>query len=414
MMSLLAVMLVASACQSTPDYEIQSGPGVIGDGTVAPRATISGTTDTTLVPPTTTTTTTLPEVIVEPPSGEWRRTNPDLGGLLVITRDMIWDGEAFYILTRIGFGDVIVWRSPDGIEWTEHSQIGTSGTTDGPGELVAVAGQLIAAGYRDGVATVWIDEGTTPWREVEVGLGGIRSLVYFNGTFVALGTSAVQQFDRDPPQLSSHAVIWTSWDAETWTEAAGVEVFGEDSYAAGLVEGPAGLLTVVFEPTDGPLASVSAVVTSSNGVDWTANQPVGLDLSQVDGLAGGPDGYAVRGLGSPILRSADGINWNPLLFDPSPVPADGFPYPGRMALFQGQLVMAGGVFVDPQDSYNYMLPRVWIHLGQGQWADLGASEWFDNHGIAYEMVAGDDRLVVHGEGVIEGWGIFTFVPDTSD
>ena len=54
MMSLLAVMLVASACQSTTEFEVNTDLEVFGDGTVGPRATISGTTDTTSAPSTTT------------------------------------------------------------------------------------------------------------------------------------------------------------------------------------------------------------------------------------------------------------------------------------------------------------------------------------------------------------------------
>ncbi|MEE9206378.1 MAG: hypothetical protein V3U50_05285 [Acidimicrobiia bacterium] len=412
--------LIVSACDAATTDTVTTPPSTTATTTV--EVSTSATQVPTTSTSTTTSTTTGSEQIVEPPSGEWLRTNPDLGGLIVDTRDMIWDGEAFYLLTRIGFGDVIIWQSSDGIEWTEHSQIGTAGTLDGPGELVSVAGHLIAAGHRDGVATVWIDEGTTPWREVEVGQGAIRSLVNFKGTYVALGTSAVHEFasGAPPPPPPRHAVIWTSWDAETWTQVAGAEMFGDDSYAVGLLEGPAGLLTIGFDRLAPSDMRAVMVVTSTNGTEWTSHEPVGLDLAQADGLTGGPDGYAVRGGASPILRSVDGIHWNPLLFDQSLVPEGAFrafAYPGRMASFQGQLVTAGGVRVKPEGSEgNFMLPRVWIHLGQGVWADLGAGEWFDRPGVTYEMVAGDDRLVVHGEteGEDDDWALFTFVPDESE
>jgi len=110
------------------------------------------------VDPTTATTVTLP--VPAPITGSWSQTNPDLGGLLVQVRDLIWDGEAFYLLLRVGFGDLIVWRSAEGIQWDQYSQIGTSGTLDGPWHLVSADGRLLAGDFplrQLRMVQVWID-----------------------------------------------------------------------------------------------------------------------------------------------------------------------------------------------------------------------------------------------------------------
>jgi hypothetical protein len=360
--------------------------------------------------PTTATTVTLP--VPAPITGSWSQTNPDLGGLLVQVRDLIWDGEAFYLLLRVGFGDLIVWRSAEGIQWDQYSQIGTSGTLDGPWHLVSADGRLLAGGRRGLVPTVWIEDGANRWREVEVApSGAILGLIEYRDRFVAVGhVPAWDEGTEAPP--ARHGVIWVSSDAETWTEVAGVETFGNDSYPSDLVEGPSGLLTISVQGMFGPSGPATRrVVTSGDGVDWIVRDPVGLALTQVDTVSGTSSGYLAMGsFDLPVLHSEDGIEWSPV-FSALPESA-GTPRINDAELFRDQLVVSGSVFVDPGGgAFNYSLPAVWVYLGDDRWTPLGAAEWFDEPGYTYRIVTAPDRLIVVGEHGGDDWALFTFVVD---
>ena len=417
--AILGVILIASACNSSTSTTATapSLPPATSTSVAAPQAPAA-----TIAPSSTTSTPTtsitLPEVVADPPSGQWLRTNPDLGGLIVDTRDMIWDGENFYLLTRIGFGDVIVWESPDGVEWTEHSQIGTAGTVDGPFELTSTSGRLIAAGRRGTTATVWVDEGEQGWAEVEVGPGTIDHLVFFMGNYLALGRASAFP---EPGQSRSdnNPLSWRSWDGYTWTETVGAEFFESVAWTAGLVVGPAGLLTVAVADTDHN--PVSAVVTSTNGIDWVFHQPTDLDtLMQVDSITGTETGYAAYGLladsteapspYSPILWSPDGINWEAL---GSPDGSDSeWIWPGWLGTFGDYIVLSGQINIGDESH-----PRVWAYRGDGLWTVLGTGDWYNEPGAASAMVSGNGRLIVRaqiGGPATDPWSIFTFVPDTSD
>ena len=405
---LLAAALAMTACDSAATEAVTAPSSSSSTATTA-VATSQAPTSTREA----TTTTTAPEAIVEPPSGEWLRTNPDLGGLIVDTRDMIWDGENFYILTRIGFGDVIVWQSSDGIEWTEHSQIETAGTLDGPQELTSVSGQLIAAGWRGSTATAWVDEGEGGWVEVEMGPGVIDELVFFRGNYIALGRAF---FHPEPEQTRNDniPVIWSSWDGYTWTRTTRAESFDSaGDFARGLVEGPAGLLTVIFtygDPQGDPQSVVSAVATSEDGINWVTDQPTGLEMGQVDAIAGSDTTYFVFGHPSQnTLISSDGIRWDALT---NPDGSDSERVARQsLATFGDYLVLSGAVYGD-----NESHPRVWAYRGGGLWGVLGVGDWYSEPGHAFEMVSGNGRLVVRVTTGQEGdnWAIYTFVPDWSD
>ena len=350
------------------------------------------------------------------PTGTWQQTNPDLGGLYVQVRDLIWDGEAFYVLTRVGFGDTNVWRSPDGITWEDYSHIGTFGTTDGPASLVSVDGRLVAAGRRDRTATVWIDEGTTPWREVGFGQGAVRDLTFYDGRYVAVGQSgAALESTLDQAAAPAHGVVWTSPDAEAWTAVAGLDVFGDDSYPSRMVDGPAGLLVIAPGGIDPRSPRHIVVATSPDGLVWTAVDATGLAITQVDAIAGNPHEYVVYGLDSPILRSTDGVVWSPVEFDDSlvsQVSGTAFPTISGLDFFGDTLIVTGAVFADPGGgAFNYALPAVWAYRDD-TWEPLGSSLWFTQPGVAYRAVAGSDRLVVWGERGTDAWALFTFVADS--
>jgi hypothetical protein len=363
--------------------------------------------------PTTATTVTLP--VPAPITGSWSQTNPDLGGLLVQVRDLIWDGEAFYLLLRVGFGDLIVWRSADGIQWDQYSQIGTSGTTDGPWHLVSAEGRLLIGGRRDLVPTVWIEEGPNSWREVTVApSGSIRALVHRQGIHVAFGTAPGWDESRpEGPPPARHAVIWASADAVTWSEVAGVELFGDDSRPQALMNGGAGLLAVAARG-DFPSESMTFVVAiSQDGTDWTVRDTTGLALSQVDATGSGATGYVIviaDGFTGVAYQSSNGTTWSPA-FGALPDAGDGV-YLSDVEWFRDRIVLSGNVYVDPGGgAFNYSLPAVWVYVGDDRWAPLGTTEWFDQPGYTYRIVTAPDRLIVIGEHGGDDWALFTFVVD---
>lgn len=347
---------------------------------------------------------------VDAPTGTWTRSNPDLGGLLVQVRDLIWDGEAFYLLTRVGFGDTSVWRSADGLAWQPWSAIGTFGTTEGPWHLASWEGRIVVGGRRGTVPTVWLGDGPDTWREVPVAESGavLDPGAWVEGKLIAVGqTPAYSEFD---PNTESHGVVWVSDDGATWTEVAGAEVFGEGSFPSRLAAGPAGLVVISTSGLRGSPGPVThSVVRSADGVTWTRHDPIGLANRQIDDLAGSPSWYlSTDGLDNALAISADGITWDSVAGDP---PAAGQAYVAGAAWFRAMIVAVGMDFIDPGGGgFNYNLPGVWIHLGGDRWEPLGTTPWFDSPGTAYRVVPGDDRLVVIGEDDNE-WALFTFVVD---
>ncbi len=356
--------------------------------------------------PTTATTVTMP--VPDLPGGTWFKTNPDLGGLIVQVRDLIWDGDAFYLLTRIGFGDLIVWRSPDGIEWVEYSQIGTSGVTEGPWHLVSTGGGLVVGGRRATVPTVWIEEGGG-WREVTVApSGAIVGLVRLGETYAALGQ--VPPAGTELAGSGPSAVIWISSDAIAWTEAAAVEASPQsDTFPIGLATGPAGLVALAIE-NDAPIGASVWAMTSRDGVEWGSPERAQLDMVQLTRLSGSAQGYFAIGIGADIYMSADGVAWTPMTSSSPEFGEDlGF---SDVETFGDLIVVSGNIFVDPGgEAFNYILPAVWVYLDEYALVPLGSADWFEEPGFAYDIVTAPDRLVVVGDTSTGDWALYTFVLD---
>jgi len=356
-----------------------------------------------------TTTTSEPPVpqptVIEPTTGRWVRTNPNLGGLLVDTRDLIWDGEAFYVLTRVGFGDVRIWRSADGLDWVEYPMFGPVGTLDGPRSLLAAGDRLIAGGHRDGIATVWVYETGSPWREIPLGPGVIRFLAEIDGRFIAFGTSAAP----GPSGLTDphHAVIWASeGDAGTWDQFAGPEVFGDDSTAAGLTTGPSGVIAL---SQSGPDLTTVAVAVSADGITWREAE-TNLPQMHILSLAEHDGGLAILSSRASVWRSTDGTEWAPTELHS----IEGSIGTQGLALLGDRLLLAGGVnYVPPGSEYNATFPRVWLTDDGSSWMHLGPTDGvFAEEGIAYMVAASTDHVVMVGEsGGPDEWAIFTFDPD---
>ncbi len=342
--------------------------------------------------------------------GTWQRTEPNLNGMSVQARDVIWEGDIrngheFHLMARVGLGEVRVWRSINGIDWAERPQLGVVGVLDGPTSLFVVDGRLMAGGDRDGVATVWIYESASPWREVSLGMiGSVRDLREFNGTFFALGSAPTPGTDAAGfPQ--THALLWATQDLETWTELAGSEMFGPTSQPIALLEDSAGLHAIA-ETTD-PDAEVpreSIVVASGDGIEWHTlpredRGAVGVVLVRTKLI---PDPESDTGW---IEHHGDAV----------------MPTPGRFgmgletAVALERLLMVGSITYQ-QDGVgsrvNY--PGLWSHTGVS-WEEIGPlSGPVAQPGSIAMWAAGEDRIVVVGQAGSkdDGWAIFSFVQES--
>ncbi|HUG74661.1 MAG TPA: hypothetical protein VMM81_03190 [Acidimicrobiia bacterium] len=379
-------------------------------------------TTTSLQAPTTTLVSTPPAFITSPLRGEWHLTHPDTGELLVVVNDMIWDGAAFYILTRLGFGDHVIWRSTDGLEWARHrtiaeaGELGITGVFSGPTELISFNGRLIAAGNANGRATAWIDDGSSPWRSVDVGEGAVMSLVSHEGQLIA---QVASPFDSAVPEVvNSKPSVWSSGDGEHWVRVAADEVFGETTWTSDLVTGPSGLLLLGFatDPEDF-FSRLTGVFRSEDGTTWSRVEASGLEISALDPslLTGGEFGYATVGHDSTVYASRDGIAWSSIGGVPESNLPQGTVAPLGLGLLEGRLVLVGGENFLPEGAeFNTARPGVWSYAGDGSWSEIELP-WRDGPGIAYEVVVGGGVMVVLGE--VQGrehWALLVFVADRGD
>ncbi len=163
----------------------------------------------------------------------------------------------------------VVFTSPDGADWTAHNpQITPPGglpaaqAAENDSQLGAVSfsnGRFIAVGgdFSQGLILTSTDGGVA-WTETLKGLGGdggsLHSVAYGNGRYVALGNILVQN------GVGGSAVL-TSAGGSTWTAAPG---WNQRTIVSGGVSYGAGHFTLT--------GVGGAVYTSTDGLDWTANQ----------------------------------------------------------------------------------------------------------------------------------------------
>ena len=413
-MPLLAMILIATACQTTAsEPENVSTTGAIENTTLpspttaAPTSGSDSETARSPIPQTT-------PPAIDPLTGRWVQTNLGLDGLLVIPLGLIWDGKHFYILQRVAFGDMRVWRSVDALAWEELPSLGTFTMAEGgPITLLSHGDWLIAAGRHGEEATVWIYEGESPWREVPLGesLGesrGISSLAVAGPNLVAFGSSV----DATEPIVERHAKIWVSGSGDTWTEV-GSGLFEDFSRAIAVVPLGDGVVALANQSTidaDGRYLKLAPLlVTSTDGVEW---ETLDFDLGEqtFNAVTGGEQLRLFSR--SSIYQSDDGESWTRLPIDVSGIADDVITH--AVGLFNGHLVATGGALGDDDHFGPIEFPAAWTYAGGGEWHELGSLDTFTVPGLIGGGISGGDRFVANGNTATEGspndgWALYTFV-----
>jgi hypothetical protein len=353
--------------------------------------------------------------IVDPPSteplaGTWTKTNLGLDGLLVMPIDVVWDGEAFYLLQRVAFGDMRIWRSVDGLDWTELPSIGTF--------TIAEGGPLAFARYRDGLvagghvgdeAAIWILDGTR-WTETRLGVDAFVSDVAVIGdSIVAVGTTVVS----GTIPTERHAHLWTSVDGVVWQEQD-PSVFGELSYAVGVVEFDSRFVAVANR------SSVSAegreereeplILSSAEGSAWQ-EVDVAIGVETLRAVEGG-DLLRLSSVSS-VYVTGDGDSWGQILIDRSDLDPRLSVATGWLS---GRLLLLGGVERPDERFGDVPHPHAWSYRGSGEWAEVGSGLGEFGPGMIDQGVDGDGVFVATGRQATvgspdDGWALYTFVAD---
>jgi hypothetical protein len=230
------------------------------------------------------------------------------------------------IFVAVGSHGAIL-TSPDGSSWTPRSS-GVSQdlrhVTFGNGEFVAMGnvdkygGSLLVTSL-DGASwssrEVWTFQGTT-----------IRSMIWANNHFVAAAT--VLGGNTGSIHTSPDGVSWTTLFSSDNTTLLDV-IFASGTFVAvggrSILSSANGLAWIDrADFTGGPIVSVayrqntfaavtsmafsltSEVITSTNGLDWTAHDPGGYYLS---GITCGNGQFIAVGFNGIILSSGDAIHW---------------------------------------------------------------------------------------------------------
>ena len=411
-MLLLAMILIATACQTTASEPENVSTTAVIENTTTPATTTAAPTSgpeseaaLSLIPQTT-------PAAIDPLTGRWLQTNLGLDGLLVIPRGLIWDGKHFYLMQRVAFGDIRVWRSVDALAWEELPSLGTFTMAEGgPITLLAHGDWLVAAGRRLDDATVWIYEGASPWREVSLGVSGrITELAVAGPNLVAIGESPTPT-DYEPI-LKRHVTIWASSEGASWIEVAGRDLFGEYSDAVGVTPFREGVLAVANRSevdADGKIHKQPPLLaTSIDGVEW---QTLDVDLGEqtFNAVTGG--GQLRLFSRSSVYQSDDGESWTRVPIDRSGIAGVSW---YSVALFRGHLVATGAVIGDDDHYGPVEFPAAWTYAGGGEWHELGALDTFTVPGIIRGGISGGDRFVANGNTATEGspndgWALYTFV-----
>ncbi len=335
--------------------------------------------------------------------GRWLDTGPDLGHLIVDSRSLIWDGEEFYQMLRVGFGDVRVWQSVDAIEWVELPRLGTASTIDGPRALMASERGLVAVGNVGTSVLVWQFEGETPWPQTPAGFNGIvDSAIDFDGVYLVAGSVPVPggQGEENRIPIVRRGAVWASTDLMQWDEVAGLELFGELSDTTGISLGGDGVVVTFTQlDPDFPEERSRRRATSVDGITWRV-----LDEElRPDHIVLRPDPEA------DYAWTVQPDNANP------------FPAPGRVgsgsgfAEWKGVSIVSGLVLdvrADQQGPPQY--PAIWSLASGDTWVEVGPfSQQLTEPGHIGRLVIAGDRIAAFGSLRNEGENgratIFTFV-----
>ncbi len=406
----VAILVLAVAAASCTESSSTDPGATSSTSTTAPPSTTAEVTTEAVTAASSTSVPLASPARIDPVTGRWFKTDLGLDGARVTPGDLIWDGAHFYLMQRWVAGEIRVWRSVDGLTWNEMPALGTfTAEEGGPYTLLSSGDTLVAGGRRGDDATVWLFEGTSPWREVA--LGGeawITSLAMAGSNLVAFGTRIIPE----GPVVERHARLWVSPDSTSWTDIDD-ETFGELSTAVGVVPFEGGVLAAANRSStdedgrtrrDGPL-----LMTSNDGLEWeTLDSDIGeVELRSVSG------GDEIRlHTRSSVLRSEDGLAWTEL-----PVSRAGIVGGDAsevVSWFMGHAVVTGGIFREHERFGRVMYPAAWTYIGGGTFLELGSSDEFTTPGVIGPGVSGGDRFVANGRDANDelpdgNWALYTFV-----
>ncbi len=272
-----------------------------------------------------------------------------------------------------------IWRSDDGLRWTESSHP----TTPGSVTAIAIDGEagLAAGGTGRGGESdfVWrSDDGGASWTKVasgsgvfgtpapEMGRPNVSGLLRHGGWWVASGGRS-----------DGYAAIWLSRDGTRWRQVLGPNQAG----AASIVEGRAGSLLASW---------VTTAWFTRDPTRWGAPQAVSVpDRSYVSSVARGAaaavgDNLDRHGLPTPLLRSTDGgRTWSE---DERFLATFG---DARVA----SINRAGGLWIAAGASGTPSHVDAWISSDRQTWTPL-PDQLYGGAGSMLSLVAAIDRRIV--------------------
>jgi len=189
------------------------------------------------------------------------------------------------------FGANRVMTSPDGITWTLQNAAQANSWYSVTYGTVGVAGLFVAVSYSSSTKQVMTSPNGITWtaRDTPSPARDWHSIAYGNGTFVAVARSGT----GNRVMTSSDGTNWinqTSAEDNAWYSVT----FGNNLFVAVSIGG------------------TNRVMTSPNGITWTARQvPIGTDSSWRSVTFGNNLFVAVSGdkLNNRVMTSSDGTNW---------------------------------------------------------------------------------------------------------
>lgn len=404
--TLVAAVVVVASCTADSSFESSSASS---STSTAPPVSTTAASETALKG--------MPSVVavapshVEPVAGRWVVSNLGLDGLLVIPRDLVWDEQYFWLMQRVAFGDMRVWRSVDGLTWDEFPSIGRFRMEEGgPEVLLSGGGRLVAGGNRGALATVWVFDDSSSWTEIPVGGDGtITGLAFAGSNLVAFGQTV------SPGLLPErHAKLWVSSDGGvSWSEIDD-SPFGEFSVAVGVVTFGDRVVVVATRTStgaDGQLTRESPLLLASkDGITW---EPLDVDLGEARlwSVTGG-DGIRLFARAS-MFESVDGESWTMVRLDRSGL-AD--VEAGGWLWFDGRVVLTGGVWRTHERFGAVLYPSAWTYAGDGAWHEFGALGTLTEPGLIWNGVSSGDRFVAVGRQATDdspddGAVVYTFIAE---
>ena len=288
--------------------------------------------------------------------------------------------------------------SADAVAWTSQLRSVTSATlkavTRGNGVFVAVGGEP-ASGNAPASATIVTsqDNGNT-WisQAVPAGAQNLTAAAYGNGIFVAVGRSSYSAF-LNP---GGKATILTSADGTNWISCNSGSFLGIN----GIVFANGRFIAVGdYNQSGGPLPEGAAILTSTDGINWTFVQKITQTGWPLTSIAYGNSSYVAAGELGALLKSDDGISWDEVI---SPV-INGFDLTG--VAYGDGVYRAVGIgnesFVSSDKGQNWTsellpVPATLINKFQG-------IAYFNGQFVA----VGNDDFIISKESAGAGWVVNT-------